>query len=95
MFTDEVGTFLGGVTVETTSGRGASVEELAERALSRILSVGTNVDPVLRDQAETYKESIRQVLVFYLNEAMRSRNVSLVSKFKQAGHPELVGILDL
>ena len=95
MQTDQVGIFLGSISVETTSGRGASAEELAERALSRILSVGTNVDPVLRDQAEAYKENIRQVLVFYLNEAMRSRNVSLVSKFKQAGYPELVGVLDL
>jgi len=95
MQTDEVGSFLGNIAVHTTSGRGASSEELAERALARILSVGANVDPVLREQAEAYKESIRQVLVFYLNEAMRSRNVSLVSKFQQTGHPELVGILDI
>jgi hypothetical protein len=34
------------------------------------------------------------VLVHYMHEAVRSHNVTLVNKFKQAGYPELTSILD-
>ena len=92
----EVGTLLGGnVMVMTTEGRGFTPEEIAERALDRIIYVGSHTHPAIRDQAEAFKESIRQVLVQYMHEAVRSHNVTLVNKFKQAGYPELVKILDI
>ena len=92
---DSVGTLLGGdVTVVTTEGRGFTPEEIAERALDKIIYVGGNAHPAIRDQAEAFKDSIRQVLVHYMHEAVRSHNVTLVNKFKQAGHPELTAILD-
>jgi hypothetical protein len=80
--------------VMATEGRGASPEEIAERALDKIIFVGSNAHPAIRDQAEAFKDSIRQVLIHYMHEAVRSHNVTLVNKFKQAGHPELIPILD-
>jgi hypothetical protein len=32
--------------------------------------------------------------VFYMNEAMRSQRVTLAAKFRKAGHPELIKLLD-
>ena len=86
--------FLGDVRVMTTSHRGFTPEEIADRALDRIISVGNNVDPVLREQANAYREDLRKILVYYLHEAVRSHNVTLVSKFKKMGYPELIPILD-
>jgi len=80
--------------VQATQGRGASPEELAERALDKIIYVGGNAHPAIREQAEAFKDSIRSVLVYYMNEAVRAHNVTLVSKFNKAGYPELVKILD-
>ena len=85
---------IGSVMVQATQGRGASPEELAERALDKIIYVGGNAHPAIREQAEAFKDSIRSVLVYYMNEAVRARNVTLVSKFNKAGYPELVKILD-
>jgi hypothetical protein len=85
---------VGSVTVMATEGRGFTPEETAERALDKIIFVGSHAHPAIRDQAEAFKDSIRQVLVFYMHEAVRSHNVTLVNKFKQAGHPELIPILD-
>ena len=85
---------VGNVMVMATEGRGFTPEEIAERALDKIIFVGSNAHPAIRDQAEAFKDSIRQVLVYYLHEAVRSHNVTLVNKFKQAGHPELIPILD-
>ena len=85
---------VGSVMVMTTQERGFTPEEVAERALDKIIHVGGQAHPAIRDQAEAFKESIRQVLVHYMHEAVRSHNVTLVNKFKQAGYPELVSILD-
>lgn len=80
--------------VMTTEGRGFTPEEIAERALEKIIYVGSNAHPAIRDQAEAFKDSIRNVLVYYMYEAVRSHNVTLANKLTQAGHPELIPILD-
>ena len=85
---------VGSVMVMATEGRGFTPEEIAERALDKIIYVGSSTHPAIREQAEAFKDSIRQVLVHYMHEAVRSHNVTLVNKFKQAGHPELIPILD-
>ncbi len=80
--------------VMSTQGRGFTPEEIAERALDKIIHVGSQTHPAIREQAEAFRENIRQVLVYYLHEAVRSHNVTLVNKFQKAGHPELIPILD-
>ena len=85
---------VGDVMVMSTQGRGFTPEEVAERALDKIIYVGSHAHPAIRDQAEAFKDSIRQVLVHYMHEAIRSHNVTLVNKFTKAGHPELIPILD-
>ena len=85
---------IGSVMVMATEGRGFTPEETAERALDKIIYVGSQAHPAIRDQAEAFKDSIRQVLIYYMHEAVRSHNVTLVNKFNQAGHPELIPILD-
>lgn len=86
---------VGNVMVMTTDNRGFTPEEIADRALDKIMYVGSQTHPAIRDQAEAFRENIRKVIVFYMYEAIRSHNVTLVSKFKQAGHPELTAILDI
>jgi hypothetical protein len=85
---------VGSVRVMATEGRGFTPEEVAERALDKIIYVGSHTHPAIREQAEAFKDSIRQVLTHYMHEAVRSHNVTLVNKFRQAGHPELIPILD-
>jgi hypothetical protein len=85
---------IGNVMVMTTQGRGFTPEETAERALDKIIYVGSQTHPAIREQAEAFKDNIRKVLVFYMHEAVRSHNVTLVNKFTKAGYPELIPILD-
>ena len=93
---DSTATLLGGsVMVMTTHNRGFTPDELADMALDRLIYVSGNAPPVIAEQAAAYRENIRRVLLHYLNEAVRSHNVTLVNKFKQAGYPELVKILDM
>ena len=86
---------LGQLEVRTTNGRGFTPEELAEGALNRILYVGENVHPVIRDQAVVFKEHIRQVLLHYMKEAVKSDRTTLANNLKAAGHPELTKLLEI
>ncbi len=85
---------VGNVQVMSTNGRGFTPEEIAEPALDKIIFVGSELHPAIRDQAEAFRENIRQVLVQSMYQAIRSHNVTLVNKFTKAGYPELVPILD-
>lgn len=87
--TGEVGT----VSVFTTHNRGSTPEELADRAMLKIIQIGDNAPAELRVQAEAFRDSIRQVFVYYMYEAIQSHNTTLANKLTQAGHPELVPML--
>ncbi len=49
---------------------------------------------VIRDQAEAFKNDIRGVLVHYMHQAVRSNHTTLANRFRAAGHPELVKLLE-
>jgi acyl carrier protein phosphodiesterase len=84
----------GGVKVMTTSGRGFNPEEIAERALDKIIAVGSDSHPAVRAQAEAFKKDIRKVLVQYMKEMVRSHNTTLANRFREMGYPELIKLLE-
>jgi hypothetical protein len=92
---DSVDGFLGGnVAVMSTSGRGFTPEELAEMALDKIVYVGSKSHPVIREQAEAFKNNLRVVLIQYLQQAVRSDRTTIANRLREAGHPELTIILN-
>lgn len=90
----EIGILLGGsVVVQTTNNRGFTPEEIAERALDKIISVGSQSHPAIRDQAEAFRNQIREVLIFYMKETVKSDRTTVAAKLRDAGHPELIKLL--
>lgn len=90
----EIPVLLGGVVVHTTHNRGFTPEELTERAIEKIIYVGSNSHPAIRDQAEAFRDSIKGVILAYMKEAVACHNVTIANRLTQAGHPELVKLLD-
>ena len=88
------GALLGNITAMGVSGRGFTPEELADNALDRIISISASADPVIRQQAEAFREHIRNVLVSYGKQCIKSNNTTLVNRFRDAGHPELTKLLE-
>ena len=86
-------TQMGQLEVQVTSNRGHTPEELADIAVNRILYIGENVHPAIRDQAVAYKELIRNLLVFYMQKAIESDRTTIANTLKNAGHPELAKII--
>ena len=93
MFKLAVESNIGEVVVKTTENRGLAPEELAERAVEQIVSVSSSVDPVVRQQAEAFKNRIYHVVLGIIKQAIKSDRTTLSNEFIQQGHPELVDIL--
>lgn len=95
MLSVQTTTHVGGVQVMTTTNRGFTPEEVAERALDKIIYVGKDANPLIKDQAEAFKNNIREVIVFYMKEAIKSDRTTLAVRLREAGHPELVQLLNI
>jgi len=93
-FTAEIPALLSSVIVKTTENRGHTPEELVEHALDKIIYVGSQSHPVIRDQAEAFRNQIRAVMLFYMKQAVASHNTTIANRLRQAGHEELIKILD-
>ena len=93
MFKLAVDSSIGDVVVKTTENRGLSPEELAERAVEQIDSVSDSVDPIVRQQAEAFKNRIYHVVLGIIKQAVKSDRTTLVNEFIQQGHSDVADIL--
>ena len=94
MFSASGGALLGNVKAMGVSGRGFTPEELADNAVDRIISISATADPVIRQQAEAFREHIRSVLVSYGRQCVRSNHTTITNRLRDAGHPELTKLLE-
>jgi hypothetical protein len=88
------GALLGEIKAMGVSGRGFTPEELAENALDRIISISASADPVIRQQAEAFRNHIRAVLVSYGRQCVKSNHTTIANRLRDAGHPELTQLLE-
>ena len=93
MITPPVQSLVGNVFVETTQARGWTPEELAVRAADKIIYVGDQSHPAVQAQARAFKENVKQVVAFYLKEAVEQDRATTAARLIQAGHPNLVHLL--
>jgi hypothetical protein len=84
---------LGGISVATTTGRGWTPDELADRAIEKILYVGKESHPAIRDQAVAFRGAVRSVIKSYLEEAVRQDRATIAIRLREAGHSDLVHLL--
>lgn len=94
MISVEGANVLNGIQVATKDYGGFTPEELADRALDKIISVGDQTHPAIREQAHAFRQHIRAVLVYYMKEAVKFDRVTLAHRLREAGHPELIKLLD-
>lgn len=81
------------VDVETTSGGCHPPEFWAKRATDRIMSVSDSAPPVIKEQAEAFKNHIQAVVLHYIKEAVNDSNSMVSLKLADAGHPQLADLI--
>jgi hypothetical protein len=79
---------VGIVNVFVADGRGFTAEEIADRAIDKIIFVGNESAPEIREQALAYKAEIRAVVLSYLEEAQANERVTIHNKLSEAGFTE-------
>ena len=79
--------------VHTTEYRGFTPEEIAERAVPKIVFVAESADPEVREQAETFKNRLFHVIVKACSDAIQSDRTTLTNLLEQQGHEDMADIL--
>jgi hypothetical protein len=86
--------FSGDVNVLTTDHRGMTPEEIADITIDKIIFVGKDSHPAIRDQAEAFKHYIHQELLGALKQAVKSDRLTLINRLRDAGHAEITKLLE-
>jgi len=81
------------VGVQTTHNRGHSPEEVAQRCVDRIISIGDETHPLIRDQARAFKEQMIKLVAHYMREAIKSDRTTVYNELKNAGQPQLAELI--
>ncbi len=81
------------VDVHTTTNRGFTPEEVAERCADKIISISDNADPAIKAQARAFRKHIVKVLEFYMHEAIKSDRTTVYNAIKDAGHLDLANLI--
>ena len=93
MFSVDVKTTMGEVNVQTTNNTGLSPEYWTERIMERLISVSDNADPMVKAQAEAFKETIQTVVLLYMKQAIASDRATVAGLLEKQGHKEMANII--
>jgi len=90
----EVGSAEAGVvTVVTSENKGLDASHWAERATRRIVFVGGSCHPAIADQAEAFKDQVNKVVMFYMEQAIKSDRTTLIALLEQNQHSDTAEII--
>ena len=84
---------VGQVFVTTTQQKGHDPDFWAQSASDRIISVGNNSHPLIAQQAEAFKENVQKIILYYIQEAIKSDRTTLIAELEQQGQQDMANIL--
>ena len=93
MFSLESDVSVGNLGVTTTENRGHTTEEVAEMAVNKIVSVSDNAPAPIRDQAHAFRNACKQIITYYMQEAVKNHMCTLCNQLEQQGHSDLANII--
>ena len=93
MFSVDVKTTMGDVNVQTTKNKGLSPEYWTERIMERLVAVSDNADPMVKAQAEAFKETIHKVVLLYMKQAILSDRATVAGLLEKQGHKDMADII--
>lgn len=82
------------VKVFTSNNRGFTPEEIASRAIEKIISIADSTDPALKVQAHAYKGNIQALMVTAMYSAIESYKTTLTAELIKQGHGDMAQIIN-
>ena len=93
MFSVDVKPVIGTVSVETTNNKGLSPEYWTQSIVNKIVSISDNADPMVKAQAEAFKDNIEQVILLYVRQAIASDRSTVAGLLEKQGHKQMADII--
>tara|TARA_R100000654_G_scaffold47654_1_gene73884 strand:- start:372 stop:656 length:285 start_codon:yes stop_codon:yes gene_type:complete len=85
----DIGSDIGSVSVVTSQNGGLSNDQIAEIASNKIIYVSDEAPEPIRQQAEAFKDRVRNILQYYVELARREERATICNKIREAGQLEL------
>ena len=93
MFSLNSETEVGNLGVVTTEHRGHTVEEVAEMATKRLVSISDEAPAPIRAQAHAFREACKKVVTYYMNEAVKNHVCTICNELEKQGQHDLANII--
>ena len=93
MFSLESDLTVGNLGVKTTNHRGHTVEEVAEMATNKIVSISDEAPVPIRAQAHAFKEVCKNVIMYYMQEAINNHICTICNQLEKQGQKDLAEII--
>jgi len=84
---------VGNLGVTTTDNRGHSVEEVAEMAVNKIISVSDTAPAPIRAQAHAFRDACKNIVSYYMQEAIKNHMCTIGNQLEQQGQKDLANII--
>ena len=84
---------VGQVFVTTTEQKGHNPDLWAQSASDRIINVGNNAHPLIAQQAKAFKEDVQKIVLFHIQEAIKSDRTTLIAELERQGQQEMANII--
>ena len=93
MFSVDVKSGIGDVGVKTTHNEGLSPEYWTERIVERLVSISNNADPMVKAQSEAFRDSITNLILLYMKQAIASDRATVAGLLQKQGHKDMADII--
>ena len=84
---------VGQVEIFTSNDGGHSPETIADMAMNKIMVINEKAPPPIRDQAVSYRNNIRDVILYYLNQMAKSERTTIWALLRKQGHEDMAEII--
>tara|TARA_R110002020_G_scaffold442148_1_gene653304 strand:- start:105 stop:395 length:291 start_codon:yes stop_codon:yes gene_type:complete len=93
METDSFEISIGDLGVQTTHHRGHTVEEVAEMATNKLISISNDADPAIKAQAYAFRDKCKIVIGFYIQEGIKNHICTVCNELEKQGQQDLANII--
>ena len=93
MISVETGMDVSSVNVMTSDDGGHSSEQITNLAMDKIMRVSDTAPPAIKEQANVFKENIRNVLFQYIELARQEERATIANRMAKAGQTEMADLV--
>ena len=93
MISVETGMDVSSVNVMTSDDGGHSSEQITNLAMDKIMRVSDSAPPAIKEQANVFKENIRNVLFQYIELARQEERATIANRMAKAGQTEMADLV--